>query len=67
MTDVSTTAATVPTVEPKRRGRPPVQTKRPMVSLRMDADVLEKLRALGPGWQTRVNAVLRAEVERDRI
>lgn len=28
-------------------------------TLRLDADVLEGLRATGKGWQTRVNAVLR--------
>jgi uncharacterized protein (DUF4415 family) len=29
------------------------------VSLRIDPDVLEKYRAEGPGWQARMNAVLR--------
>ncbi|HWJ86886.1 MAG TPA: BrnA antitoxin family protein [Pelagibacterium sp.] len=29
------------------------------VTLRLDADVLEKLRGSGPGWQQRVNAMLR--------
>lgn len=49
---------------PKRRpGRPRAQVQRPMVSLRLDPDVLQGLRALGPGWQTRVNAWLRQVVE----
>jgi uncharacterized protein (DUF4415 family) len=30
-----------------------------MVSLRMDIDVLEGLRASGKGWQTRINAIMR--------
>jgi uncharacterized protein (DUF4415 family) len=30
-----------------------------MVSLRMDVDVLEGLRATGKGWQTRINAIMR--------
>jgi len=30
------------------------------VSLRVDADVLEWFKAQGPGYQTRMNAVLRA-------
>jgi uncharacterized protein (DUF4415 family) len=30
-----------------------------MVSLRMDIDVLEGLRATGKGWQTRINAIMR--------
>jgi hypothetical protein len=28
------------------------------VTLRLDTSVLDKLRALGPGWQTRANAIL---------
>ena len=30
------------------------------IALRVDADVLEWFRAQGPGYQTRMNAVLRA-------
>jgi uncharacterized protein (DUF4415 family) len=30
-----------------------------MVSLRMDIDVLEGLRATGKGWQTRINCIMR--------
>jgi uncharacterized protein (DUF4415 family) len=30
-----------------------------MVSLRMDIDVLEGLRATGKGWQTRINSIMR--------
>ena len=30
-----------------------------LVSLRLDQDVIEKARASGPGWQTRINAILR--------
>jgi len=33
------------------------------VSVRLDADVLEHLRSTGRGWQTRLNAVLRAYME----
>jgi uncharacterized protein (DUF4415 family) len=29
------------------------------VKLRLDPDVVEVLRATGPGWQTRVNRMLR--------
>ena len=42
-----------------RRGLKPVPPKR-SVSLRVDADVLEWFKAQGPGYQTRMNAVLRA-------
>ena len=44
-----------------RRGRPPSSTKS-LVSLRLDKDVLEKFRATGAGWQTRINEVLRKAV-----
>ena len=43
-----------------RRGRGPQKApvKRP-TTIRFDADVLEGLRATGPGWQTRVNDAMR--------
>jgi len=42
-----------------RRGLKPVPPKA-SISLRVDADVLEWLKAQGPGYQTRINAILRA-------
>jgi len=48
-------------------GRPPVETPRPKVTVRMDAAVLAHLRASGKGWQTRMNAVLREAVEAGRV
>ena len=39
-------------------GRPPAVIKRPLMSIRMDPELLEALRATGKGWQTRVHAVL---------
>jgi uncharacterized protein (DUF4415 family) len=42
-----------------RRGLQPVSPKA-SVSLRIDADVLAWFKAQGPGYQTRMNAVLRA-------
>ncbi|HEY2808491.1 MAG TPA: BrnA antitoxin family protein [Steroidobacteraceae bacterium] len=42
-----------------RRGLRPVPPKR-SVSLRLDADVLAWFKAQGRGYQTRMNAVLRA-------
>ena len=47
-----------------RRGRPKTQSPKRQVTLRLDADVLENLRLTGPGWQTRVNAALRAWLEK---
>jgi uncharacterized protein (DUF4415 family) len=42
-----------------RRGLKPV-TPKASISLRVDADVLDWLKAQGPGYQTRINAILRA-------
>ena len=50
-----------------RRGRPPVAVKRPTLNMRVDADLLEHLRGLGKGWQTRVNQLLREAVDKGRI
>lgn len=45
---------------PKRgRGRPPVENPKQQVTLRLDADVIEAMRASGPGWQVRANEALR--------
>lgn len=54
-------------VTKQMRGRPPVEVKRPMVSMRLDPDVLAHLRASGKGWQTRVNALIRQAVEQGRV
>ncbi len=42
-----------------RRGLKPVRPKT-SISLRVDADVLQWFKAQGPGYQKRINAVLRA-------
>ena len=42
-----------------RRGLKSVPPKA-SISLRVDADVLEWLKSQGPGYQTRINAILRA-------
>lgn len=43
---------------PKTRGRPKGETKQ-LVSLRLDKEILERFRATGPGWQSRINEALR--------
>lgn len=45
-----------------KRGRPRSASPKQAVKLRLDADVLEALRASGEGWQTRVNETLRASL-----
>ncbi len=38
----------------KRRGRPVSPNPRKLISIRLPADVIERWRATGPGWQTRM-------------
>lgn len=42
-----------------RKGRPPAANPKRQVTLRLDGDVVDRYRAAGPGWQTRMNAALR--------
>jgi uncharacterized protein (DUF4415 family) len=43
----------------KARGGRPRGSDKQLVSIRLDKDVVEKLKATGRGWQTRINAALR--------
>ena len=44
-------------------GRPPLGDEpKKQVTLRLDADLLERFRASGAGWQSRINATLRKAV-----
>ena len=45
------------------RGRPPAAIKRPTLNMRVDAEILEAFKATGPGWQTRINSLLRDAVK----
>jgi uncharacterized protein (DUF4415 family) len=45
-----------------RRGRPPAAVTKEIVTMRLDRDLLERLRADGRGWQTRANELLRKAV-----
>ncbi len=47
----------------KPRGPQKAPTKE-VVTIRLSRDVVERLRASGPGWQTRVDAALRQWVEK---
>lgn len=40
------------------RGRPPADTRKVAIKLRLDQETVEAFRATGPGWQTRMNEVL---------
>ena len=44
----------------RRLGGRPAGSNKEQVALRIDKDVLARFRATGPGWQTRINEILRA-------
>jgi uncharacterized protein (DUF4415 family) len=46
----------------KAVGRPRLENPKKAINLRLDADVVAYFRATGPGWQTRINAMLRRVV-----
>jgi uncharacterized protein (DUF4415 family) len=43
----------------RRGGRPKKVAPKEAVNIRLDPDVLAHFRATGPGWQSRINVVLR--------
>ena len=60
-------AAFMSGMTPSRRGRPKLETPKVEVKIRLDAATVEYLRGSGPGWQTRVNALLGRLVEAGQI
>lgn len=50
-----------------RRGRPPLEQPKMPMTMRVDADVLEAIKATGTGWQSRVNSVLREAVKKGKL
>ena len=46
----------------RARGRPPTGNAKEHVSVRLDRDVIAKLREAGPGWQSQVNRLLRVSL-----
>ena len=48
-------------------GRPKLDNPKQPVKLRLDSDVVNALRATGPGWQTRINDMLRANLKGGKI
>ena len=52
-------------VRPARRpGRPKSETAKKLIALRLDPDIIERFRATGPGWQSRINAAMREYLDR---
>ena len=60
-------AAFLAGMAPSRRGRPKLESPKVEVKIRLDADTVNHLRGSGPGWQTRVNAVLGKLVAQGQI
>ena len=46
----------------RRMGRPPLEHPKEKITIRLDQDVIKALRAMGRGWQTHVNRLLREHV-----
>ncbi|UVK56949.1 BrnA antitoxin family protein [Mesorhizobium sp. AR02] len=49
-------------VSRRKVGRPPLARPKRAIQLRLDADVLDRFKADGDGWQTRMNEALRKAV-----
>jgi uncharacterized protein (DUF4415 family) len=52
-------AQPLPDALPPRRGRPRGENPKLHIPLRIDADVVDRFKAAGPGWQSRMNEALR--------
>jgi uncharacterized protein (DUF4415 family) len=46
-----------------KMGRPRLQNPKRQVTLRLDGEVIDRWRASGPGWQSRINEILKKAVE----
>jgi uncharacterized protein (DUF4415 family) len=46
-------------------GRPKSDAVKEQISVRLDPDVLAKLREAGPGWQSQINTLLRGALRLD--
>ena len=49
-----------------RRGRPPSENKKVLLSVRYSREVVDYFRASGEGWQARMDAVLKEWIEQHR-
>jgi uncharacterized protein (DUF4415 family) len=49
-----------------RRGRPPLENPRKLLSLRLQPQIIAKWKASGPGWQTRMVKVLEQSAPKTR-
>jgi len=49
------------------RGRPKSDAAKEQISVRIDRDILAKLREAGPGWQSRINTLLRTALDGEAL
>jgi uncharacterized protein (DUF4415 family) len=49
-----------------RRGRPPMENPKQLLSLRLPPEVISGWKSSGPGWQTRMAEVLRKSAPKTR-
>jgi len=59
--------ATVAAQMLKPRGRPPLESPKEQINIRLSQRVLAAFRATGSGWQTRIDQALLEAVEQGRI
>lgn len=50
-----------------RRGRPKLESPRQLLSLRLPPQIVERWKASGPGWQTRMAEVLEKTAPKSRM
>lgn len=65
MTDEQIDTSDIPPLDTDffAKGELRLPKQKPLISIRVDADVLEWFKAQGPGYQTRMNAVLRYHMD----
>jgi len=51
----------------KRPGRPPLESRKEQINIRLSAQVLAAFRATGEGWQTRIDNLLQEAVAQGRV
>jgi len=53
-------------LKPVGRGRPKAEVTKRSISIRLSDEVIESFKADGPGWQTRIDEVLKDYVQKHK-
>ena len=48
-------------------GRPKSDFRKELISVRLDPDIVAKLREAGPGWQSQINKLLRQALQLEKV